>query len=456
MAQKSLVASRYAMGDKQWVIVDPKGRFDGTDQGLKALHWVQDQATIPLEAFFEQFFSPRLYPAAMGVKSLGAEPIKAPPVVKVDITQKILPPPRVQITSPTSDASSDKEQATIEVKVYDQGGGIDQISLYQNGKLVSNEQRALVEMTRTADNAIVKKFDVLLSPGENLFKATAFNKDRTETAAPQQVRITLNAATAAATLYVLSVGINDYVNDAYDLGFAKPDSIAISTDLKARSATIFKDVIVEQIVDKQATKANLEAAFARIKAKAKPGDAFVFFYSGHGIVTEPDDGTQGEFYMVMSDVKKMIGTDDLAKLGVSASRLKELCMAIPAQKQLIIFDACYSGGAVSAFKTRGAAEEKAIHQLSRSTGIAVLAAASPAQTATEIQSLGHGVFTYAILQGFAGAAAPGSGSRKVSVGQLFSYLNDVVPDLTKKYRGISQIPDTYLSGQDFPIVITKG
>jgi len=459
LKKNKLIARRYGMGERDWVVVDAKGRFDGTDQGLSALHWVQDNRTLPLSAFFEQFDVPNLYARLTGTKIDVEEKDdpKPPPTPKVDITTtKIQPPPSVRITTPRTDQTVEQEQTTIEVSATDEGGGIDQISLYQNGKLVSDAQRELVELSRNQGKTISKKFAVLLAPGDNVFRATAFNKDRTESASPKEVKITLKKAEAGSTLYVLSVGINDYDNDNYDLTFAKPDAAAFATDVKTRAAGIFKNIVVEQLADKEGTKAKIEAAFARITAKAKPGDAFIFFYSGHGLVTEPDDGTQGEFYLITCDVKRMLGSDDVTKLGVSAKRLKELCMAVPAQKQLIIFDACYSGGAVAEFQSRGAAEEKAIHQLSRSTGVAVMAAASPDQTATELKALGHGVFTYAILKGLSGEAAPGSGSRKVTVAGLFSYLSDIVPELTKQYRGKAQYPNTFLSGQDFPIVVVKG
>lgn len=456
-SNKSLIARRYAISNRNWVVVDDKGRFDGTDDGLKALHWVQGNKTLPLSAFFEQFDVPNLYASLTGAKIDPSEdPPKPPPTPKIDVTKPLAPPPSVRITTPSSDQTVESEQITIEVTATDEGGGIDEISLYQNGKVVSNEQRGLVELMRSQGKTISKKFNVLLAPGENVFKATASNKDRTEASSPKEIHVTLQAPEAAANLYILAVGINKYTNSAYELTFAQPDAQAFAANLKAQGAGIFKTISVETVYDTQATRANVEAAFARIQAKAKPGDAFVFFYSGHGIVTEPDDGTQGQFYIVTTNVTKMVGSDDLDKLGISAPHLRELCMAVPAQKQLIVFDACYSGGAVAAFQTRGAAEEKAIHQLSRSTGVAVLAAASPAQAATEIKALGHGVFTYAILKGLAGEAAPGSGARKVTIGELFAYLNDIVPELTKQYRGKAQFPNTFLSGQDFPIVITKG
>jgi uncharacterized caspase-like protein len=64
--------------------------------------------------------------------------------------------------------------------------------------------------------------------------------------------------------------------------------------------------------------------------------------------------------------------------------------------------------------------------------------------------LGHGVFTYALLEGLNGAA-DGNSDGKITVRELDAYLQDQVPELTKKYRGAPQYPSSYGFGQDFPV-----
>lgn len=54
---------------------------------------------------------------------------------------------------------------------------------------------------------------------------------------------------------------------------------------------------------------------------------------------------------------------------------------------------CQSGGAVDMLVNRGAVEERAIALLARSTGTYFLTASGSEQFATEVSSLGHGVFT---------------------------------------------------------------
>ena len=104
---------------------------------------------------------------------------------------------------------------------------------------------------------------------------------------------------------------------------------------------------------------------------------------------------------------------------------------------------------------RGAAEEKALAQLARSTGTYWLAASGTEQFATEFGELGHGLFTYCVLLGLQGEADGGNNDNKITVKELSSFLDDIVPELSEKHKGTSQYPNIYGYGMDFPIVTIK-
>ncbi|MEO6391424.1 MAG: hypothetical protein ABIP75_06200 [Pyrinomonadaceae bacterium] len=53
--------------------------------------------------------------------------------------------------------------------------------------------------------------------------------------------------------------------------------------------------------------------------------------------------------------------------------------------------------ALETFAVGGAVEDKALLQLARSVGVAVIVATGQDQVATEFRKLGPGVFTYALM-----------------------------------------------------------
>ncbi|MDX1462954.1 MAG: caspase family protein, partial [Marinirhabdus sp.] len=126
---------------------------------------------------------------------------------------------------------------------------------------------------------------------------------------------------------------------------------------------------------------------------------------------------------------------------------------IPAQKQLFILDACQSAGALNTVALRGAAEEKAIAQLARSTGTHWLTASGSEQFATEFDELGHGVFTYALLEALSGKAD--SGDNRITVNEIKAYIESRVPEISQQYKGSPQYPSSFGFGQDFPVSIKK-
>jgi WD40 repeat protein len=441
-----LLLTRLHVGQRDWVGVTPDGRFDGSKSGIELLYYAQNNRIIPLYALFERFFTPGLV-----AQILSGEITQSP---EVDIRKGMGIPPMVTITEPSMGQIFESEEIAVTIRAEDQGGGIEDIRLYHNDKLVGMEERGL--KVQGHQGAQTRTFKVSLLSGENILRTTAFSQDRTE-AKPYEVQITLKAAEATATLYVLSVGINEYKNSVYNLNYARIDAESVAEILRQRGQGIFKDVEVTVLKDRQATRQGFLESLKAIQDRARPEDVFVLFYAGHGVMSTGTPDHASDFYLVMSDATSIYGNDDLlTKEGLSATELRDLCTGIAARKQLVMMDACQAGGAVEGFAMRGAAEEKAILQLARSAGVVIISAAGTEQFAAEVDEIGHGVFTFAVLQALEGSAdGGGMVDGKITVKELEAYLNDRIPELTKKYRGSAQYPNSYSRGQDFPVTVIK-
>jgi len=439
---------------KEWIVYTPDGRFDGTPGGMKLLYFVKGIDIIPLESMFEQYYTPKLL-----AKVMEGEILPAPAVTIDNLTL----PPLVKIISPNTDVrgfipvnnmlESEKQTVDVTVEVTDQGGGIDEIVLFHNGKLVNTTNRGFIPVVRDQSKT-TRTFHITLVNGENHIRASAFNQQRTE-AIPQEIVLRYaSTVQIRPNIYILAIGINDYQNPRYNLNYAKNDADAFVKAIQSGASGIFDKVVVSLLFDARATRAGIMAEIDKLKAQVRQEDVFIFYYAGHGAMSSGNEREKPDFYLIPHDVTRIYEADEMLKSkGISAKEIGDFSKSIPSQKQLFVLDACHSGGAMQTFAMRGAAEEKAIAQLSRSTGTYFIAASGTEQFATEVATLGHGIFTYSILQALKGACKANDG--RLTVNLLKGCVEELVPELSKQHKGSPQYPTGYGFGQDFPIGIVR-
>jgi uncharacterized caspase-like protein len=176
-----------------------------------------------------------------------------------------------------------------------------------------------------------------------------------------------------------------------------------------------------------------------------PQDTVLIYLAGHG------ENINDKWYFVPHELTYPEREDDVRSKGISSDELSGYMKNIKAQKILLLIDACKAGAVLIAF--RGFEDRKALSQLSRSTGVHIVAASTKDQFAAEVKDLGHGVFTYTLLEGLGGKAA--SRGEAVTVRKLMGYVEEKLPEITKKYKQEAQYPVVDSRGMDFPLVIAK-
>lgn len=440
-----------------WAVMSSDGRFDASINAQSKMYFVKGMDILPLSSLFENFYTPNLLARILAGEKL------TPPAVDVNTLKKA---PRVQIkveAEPQRNLTvedelrtyiSRKAQVNITVEADSEEEVIAEIRLFQNGKLVGTNRNLTVEDDAQTGRRLTKVFNIMLLEGENQLKAVAINSQRTESK-PDEIRLIYQLATPQPTsttnLHLLVVGINNYKNPRYNLNYALADATGFKEAMERGGNGMFGTINTTYINDANASKEAIVAALEKIKMMATPKDVFLFYFAGHGVLSD-----KKEFYLVPYDVTQLYGNDGaLSQKGLSSELMQQYSKEIKAQKQLFILDACQSAGALEHITAaRGAAEEKAIAQLARSTGTHWLTASGSEQFASEFKELGHGTFTYVLLEAMKGNADEG-GDNKITVKELDVYLQEKVPDLTEKYRGTPQYPASYSYGNDFPIVLVR-
>jgi uncharacterized caspase-like protein len=75
--------------------------------------------------------------------------------------------------------------------------------------------------------------------------------------------------------------------------------------------------------------------------------------------------------------------------------------------------------------------------------------------AAEVKELSHGVFTYVLLKGLNGEAVAGVSKSIVTVRGLLAYIEDQMPEVSKRFRTEAQYPVSSSKGMDFPLALVQ-
>jgi WD40 repeat protein len=419
-----------------WVTTDPNGYFDGSGESVSSVYWIKDLSPVELDQLFEIYYRPNLLTLILsGTDAISGETSLA----SVLATHSI---PVVKIIKPTMGQKVDTSFVDVEILVETNGSEIDELRLYQNGKRIVLDGRGL---SKVNTGSFTRSFTISLLSGMNTISAVAVSKERIESK-KAEVSVFYSGGSSPAVLYLVAVGINEYANGSINLSYARADAETVKSAFCNNSQSLFSDVKPYLLTDKDANKSNILMTLDQIASLARPQDLLVFYFSGHGTVFE------NRYYLLSCDSKRLFDEADLSQNAILINQLNDKFSSIKALKQLVIIDACQSAAAAQAFAFRGAVQEKAWDQLSRSAGIHVMASANTDQYATEMSVLGHGVFTYTLLNGLRGNADGAPKDGKLTVYELKAYLDDQVPMISKQYKGLAQWPYTFSKGQDFPIM----
>ncbi len=458
------------MGENDWMVSTPDGHFDASEGARKSISFARGTELFSIDQFFDEFYSPGLlqeklksrYPdsgagsttgdsrspgngSSFSVESTtGQSPF---PGGSIQERLKEFPPPGVEISSPGNQDTISAPRVSLNVNFTNKGGGISEVRILNNGKRIpfSNEE---FKKVKKEGKSIEQTMEINLVPGHNTIQVSAYSDGRIESF-PSVVRLFYDGKGQVINCYLVAVGINEYENPALNLNYAKNDARAFSKTMREQGKNIFQNIEVRSLYDKEATRENILQALDELAAKVRPEDVFVFYYAGHGSMVD------NIFYFIPTENVSLYQAERLAEESLEAEAMQQKFRAIAALKQVVVLDACQSGGSAQILAQRGAMEEKAMAQLSRSSGVHVMAAAGSEQYATEVESLGHGLFTYTLLEALGGGADGAPRDGNVTVYELKAYLNDQVPELSREHKGSTQWPYTFSIGHDFPLIQTQ-
>ncbi len=461
------VATLILFDDGEWLVVTPEGYYSASAKGAQYLKVSYEGKDYSVDQFYDVFYRPDIVAA-----KLGGQDIRG----LVSISMKDAsrnPPPAVEFTS--SPASTDQAKVKVCYKATNAGGGIGEVRLFHNGKLVESDGyyreaagtatagaqlaslngRAIYEDMRgisvkgTAESmplaskskgetfADCREIDTL--PGENEIGVTAFNGSNTVQSPVKTVRFNSDRKSEDPHLYILAIGIDQYEDRGANLKYAVKDAADIREKLSAQAATLYspRNIHYTLLTDKEATKAGIAKKIDELSRAIKPGDGFIFFAAGHGVLL------QSQYYMLTHDYNGTLGETGR----ISSNEIVEASKKIKSLSQLFIFDTCHAGGVDSIVS---GLYDARMSVLAKKMGLHIYASAGDRQSAMDGYK-GNGLFTYTLLDGLSNnRGADRGGDGKVTVAGLGGYAKERTAILSKEI-GHSQTPLIINFGKDYPL-----
>ncbi len=459
----------FISSDNEWVCWDNEGYFHCSDRGDQYFGWHFNNGMdklasfYPARQYFDILFKPTLIQKSFetGVRineimrQTGQRPfdfskLEEPSFARIQILD--MADEDEGIEHEYGRYSTKKEKIKLKVYTYHKGSGVKELNIYRNNKLITTiSDSSLEKVNKEGSDKIYVEVD--LENGKNFFSVSAVNFGKVES---KRYSVPINYTgppILTSDLHVITVGINKYENEALNLNYAHSDAASFVEKIKQNDKVLYNNVNIVSLYDEDATKEKINEAFKAVSEQTKPNDVFIFYYAGHGQLRE-NENYESEYFLVPHDVTSFYDDkQNLTTNGISTSELVDNLTAINCSNQLILLDACQSGSAIEylAVSRSVGEKEKKLRQLKNKLGVTIISAAGSKQFATEFEDLGHGVFTYSILEALDGKADILTKDNKISVKELDLFLLSEVPKLSQKFNAAAQSPNSFLEGVDFII-----
>lgn len=445
---KELLALFPHSDKKRWIIWTPEGYYDASTGAEDLIGWhinINENSAakfFSIGSFKSKYYRPDVI--ARVLKTLNVKEAvhladKEKRGVKKEIAFSNMLPPEVRIISPRDDFVASKKELHLKYIVSStQDEPVVEIKVMVDGRPFKTEKKFKV-----VRNQIER--DMIVTIPERDCNVSIVARNRYSMSEPVIAKIIWKGRhteyAAKPNLYILSIGVTNYVNTALRNGvrFSAKDAKDFVSVMKNQKGGLYNDIFCKEILDMNATKEGILEGLEWLDINTTNNDVAMIFLAGHGV-----NDRNGIYYFLPLNGNK----EKLKSTGVSSS---EFINTITQMGGKVIFfvDTCHSGNIMGPRRDMEGIDAFVNELSSAENGIIVFASSTGGQYSHEVDE--NGAFTKALLEGINGKAAKGN---KITVKSLDDYIGERVKNLTAgEQRPITVLPTTIYP--DFPMALIK-
>ncbi|MEW6670989.1 MAG: caspase family protein [Thermodesulfobacteriota bacterium] len=459
------IAMMVGFDDGEWLVITTEGYYNTSEKGAEYLSVKEGEKKYEMNLFYDVFYRPDIVTA-----KLRGEDIRD--LITITMKDAIKnPPPAIEFTTVPTESASSKVEVCYQAKSM--GGGIGEVRLFHNGKLIESDgyykeaARIDAEKTQLAKLDSRAIYDEMRSikvnekgvetgaaigkpkgevfndckqievvSGENEISVAAFNRDNTVQGNMKTAKFFAKIQPEEPHLYILSIGVDRYKDGTINLKYPVKDAKDITEKILNQAATLYnpRNIHYEILTDDQATKANITGRIDELAKRIRPSDSFILFAAGHGVLL------QNQYYMLTSEYEGKVNSHHL----ISSNEIVEISKKIKSLSQLFMFDTCHAGGVDTIVS---GLYDARISVLAKKMGLHIYASANSKEAALDGYQ-GNGLFTYTLLDGLNNKReADRNYDNKISLVELGEYTKQATAEISRRI-GHQQTPLIINFGKD--------
>ncbi|MDW3197195.1 MAG: caspase family protein [Cytophagales bacterium] len=243
-------------------------------------------------------------------------------------------------------------------------------------------------------------------------------------------------------IWAVIVGVSHYRQSRIRLNYCDDDAYKIYAFLKSPEGGALPDEQIRLFVDEQAKGADIRLAVEQFTGKVGPNDVFLFYFSGHGTVTNllaEDYGVtqSGEIShrFLSSQIRKSKAKLNLCM--IDACHSGSLAIRVEAENKIL-------GNKYAVIEDAPPPGYKSIASLESTTqfyqalqnapkGSVFFLSSKGEETSLEFRGKRQGIFSYYFIEGLRGAADY-NGDQIISVTESFDYTSKKVKEFTNNHQ----------------------
>jgi serine/threonine protein kinase len=244
----------------------------------------------------------------------------------------------------------------------------------------------------------------------------------------------------------LVIGVGEYLRAerVEPLRFAARDAEALADTLADPELCAFPADQVVLLTDRDARRDEVVQRLSKwLPERARHAEVVFIYFAGHGMVQTV--GRREEGFLLPYDADP----DDVVTRGIAMSDIARWIDGLDSRAVVVCLDCCHAGKMLG---QRGVAPEPipagrnmelkpAVLERMSGRGRYLIASCDEGQKSFECAELGHGLFTFHLIQGIAGAA-DSDGDGRVGLAELFNFVSVAVSRDARIRFGYDQKPWT--------------